>query len=747
MVARFVLVLLLVSAPASAQQESSQQVAVFGNLVPCSDCTIPPPVAVTGAASSLGQTTATIAGTCNPTGIQSQGYFEIGTSPTFELADTATQSLGFGAVPVAIGGGSLSGLSCGTTYLYRAYCEHIPGAGNDWGDTATFDTTACPPTPVAPLVVTSAESGVTSTTATLNGTCDPEGFTAVCRFQWGTSTGNYNGATSPTPDVSVGGGSTAVACSAGISNLSASTTYYTRIQCVNAGGTSNGAEDTLTTSAAPAGKRLLTSADFTLDGSYMLNINGGENQMCLTGRRIAGELYLMTMAAGTGGQAVREFKPSNFALGGTINALTRTWTNVGGHTTTVGNTDLRGCHWAADNKFWTVSAASYAGPTTTNIYTRLLADDQTVSAILGPYLLQGVTQKWAYGGVQEIPAALQASWGGAYLVGWGGATSTLTAAGGTSIGLSAFSMPDPGTLTPSVATTNFSTLANHAGTHGSKSCQLVTCDRGKRLTGYQNYHDNNATINAQSGRSFQVNVAANGVTVTCVTTCSNSTGNFQFSKTNQSSVLAPSWWIDNGAPVRINGVNYTVADVASDTSMTLTAPGTGGALNNVTLVQPNARPLYPLVGNDWNNEIDGVWRHGPYDGYWSNCQLIYEAAAEGFICDFQGDGVAGTVTGKGWYRESNIERDGKVLERHFFNPNHFTEVKAGTRQTWQMQPVEMVAVSLGVNYGQASENLSPRTAVHATYWDSTDKKWWALACRPANQLTQCGLFRYSVNTN
>lgn len=103
----------------------------------------------------------------------------------------------------------------------------------------------------APAVTTSAASGVTATTATLNGTVNPEGSATTYQFQYGTST-SY-GSVTPTSPASAGSGSSAVAESAALSGLAAGTTYDYRLVATNATGTTHGANQTFTTPAAGSG--------------------------------------------------------------------------------------------------------------------------------------------------------------------------------------------------------------------------------------------------------------------------------------------------------------------------------------------------------------------------------------------------------------------------------------------------------------------------------------------------------------
>jgi hypothetical protein len=97
-----------------------------------------------------------------------------------------------------------------------------------------------------PTVVTNPATAITSTTATLNGTVNPNGQATTYYFQYGTTTSYGTNTTS----TSAGSGSTAVAESANISGLAASTLFHFRLVATNASGTTNGLDRTFTTSAS-----------------------------------------------------------------------------------------------------------------------------------------------------------------------------------------------------------------------------------------------------------------------------------------------------------------------------------------------------------------------------------------------------------------------------------------------------------------------------------------------------------------
>jgi len=97
-----------------------------------------------------------------------------------------------------------------------------------------------------PLVSTSAATNVTTSSATLNGTVNPNGLTTNYYFQWGTSISYGN----VTPTLSAGSGSTNISVSATISGLIAGTTYHFRLIATNSDGTSTGNNFSFTPGAA-----------------------------------------------------------------------------------------------------------------------------------------------------------------------------------------------------------------------------------------------------------------------------------------------------------------------------------------------------------------------------------------------------------------------------------------------------------------------------------------------------------------
>ncbi|MBM2818205.1 MAG: hypothetical protein HW401_795, partial [Parcubacteria group bacterium] len=98
-----------------------------------------------------------------------------------------------------------------------------------------------------PAVTTNAAANITSTSATLNGTVNPNGLASTAYFEYGLTSGTYS-ITTATQNLT---GSNTQNLTANISSLTASTIYYYRAVATNSLGTTNGQEQSFTTTVAP----------------------------------------------------------------------------------------------------------------------------------------------------------------------------------------------------------------------------------------------------------------------------------------------------------------------------------------------------------------------------------------------------------------------------------------------------------------------------------------------------------------
>jgi phosphodiesterase/alkaline phosphatase D-like protein len=207
------------------------------------------PSATTGDASGLTDTQASLAGTVNPQGQLTSYAFQYGTTTAYgQQSALASAGSGTADTPVTA---DLAGLTPGTTYHYRVIATNA--SGTTVGADRTFTTTgSAPPPPPAPSATTG-DASVTGTSASLNGSVNPNGVNTSYYFEFGT-TANYG---QQTPPQGAGSGSAAVTVSASLSGLTASTTYHYRLVAVGPGGAfSIGGDRTFTTAGGAPSTRL-----------------------------------------------------------------------------------------------------------------------------------------------------------------------------------------------------------------------------------------------------------------------------------------------------------------------------------------------------------------------------------------------------------------------------------------------------------------------------------------------------------
>jgi Ricin-type beta-trefoil lectin domain len=100
-----------------------------------------------------------------------------------------------------------------------------------------------------PSATTSAATNVASTSATVNGSVNPNGLGTTYQFEWGLTT-SYGSKVPATPK-GVGSGTTEVAVSEPLTGLTPGTTYHRRLVATSAAGTTYGGDRTFITTATP----------------------------------------------------------------------------------------------------------------------------------------------------------------------------------------------------------------------------------------------------------------------------------------------------------------------------------------------------------------------------------------------------------------------------------------------------------------------------------------------------------------
>jgi hypothetical protein len=175
------------------------------------------PTVISGAATSIAQTSVVLQGRVNPDGRATTFFFSYGPTTAY-TANGASHSVGAGTKAVDVSE-TITGLTPGSTYHYRIVA--VNGSGSAFGNDRAFTTAGPPPA----AVVTNQATSVTQTTAVPTGVINPEGGTTSWQVQYGLSTA-YGYETDPQ---TLTGGVGAVPVSAQLAGLSPGTLFHYRI--------------------------------------------------------------------------------------------------------------------------------------------------------------------------------------------------------------------------------------------------------------------------------------------------------------------------------------------------------------------------------------------------------------------------------------------------------------------------------------------------------------------------------------
>jgi hypothetical protein len=226
------------------------------------------PTVTTGAASSIGSTSATLNGTVNANNGSTTVTFEYGETTAYGRTATADQSPVTGSIDTAVSVTPID-LLPNTTYHFRAVGQNA--AGTTYGGDMTFTTNAAN----APTVTTANVTNIAATSATSGGNVTDEGGAPVTArgVCWSTIP-SPTIADNFTVDGSGGGAFTST-----LTGLSPLTIYYVRAYATNLFGTVYGQEIQFTSNGAntpTVTTRAVTqiTADSARSGGYITD-NGG----------------------------------------------------------------------------------------------------------------------------------------------------------------------------------------------------------------------------------------------------------------------------------------------------------------------------------------------------------------------------------------------------------------------------------------------------------------------------------------
>ncbi len=200
-----------------------------------------------GAASNLELRGATLNGTVDPDEAgEAKCRFEWGTSTAFgKVAPCEPEGVANGDGPVAVTA-VLRGLQPDTTYHYRLQASNVNGTNPGEASQDREFTTA------GPRIESQSASSVTSGSATLDATIDPNRASTTYYFQYGTSAA-YGSSLPAPPGLNLGSSGGALSMSVHLQGLEAGTLYHYRVVAVGELGgetvTEEDSDQTFTTQA------------------------------------------------------------------------------------------------------------------------------------------------------------------------------------------------------------------------------------------------------------------------------------------------------------------------------------------------------------------------------------------------------------------------------------------------------------------------------------------------------------------
>jgi len=193
------------------------------------------PIIKTTAASSVSRNTASVNGEVNPNRATTQYWFEYGKSRDLgNVTGLAAAGSGSANGPASA---ALTSLDANTTYYYRINAQNQFGTIN--GAILNFKT-AGPAAEAAPSATTRSATAISTSTATVRGTVDPNGAETKYWFEYSTDALLGAVLVKTTPQKSAGAGTNSTQVQTNVSGLNSNTTYYFRIVAENNQGIERG---------------------------------------------------------------------------------------------------------------------------------------------------------------------------------------------------------------------------------------------------------------------------------------------------------------------------------------------------------------------------------------------------------------------------------------------------------------------------------------------------------------------------
>jgi hypothetical protein len=218
--------------------------------------------------SGISQTVAHVSSTVNPKGFSTTANLVYSTSSTFSSPTTVSLGTFTGSDEVTFDA-DMTGLTPSTTYYAKVVAENEKGTT----ESAVFNFTtldASSPTVSSEDPTVATDDGPVK----LNGTFNPNGFSATASFEYST-TADFSGEITTIPITGTFSGTSVQSVSTVVSGLGLSTTYYFRLKVTNASGSAYGSTISFVNAdlVAPVGIVVTSLTDDGSNGTLRWAIN------------------------------------------------------------------------------------------------------------------------------------------------------------------------------------------------------------------------------------------------------------------------------------------------------------------------------------------------------------------------------------------------------------------------------------------------------------------------------------------
>jgi hypothetical protein len=199
-------------------------------------------------ATAITPRSAILNGSINTKGPAASYWFEYGKD--FRLGSVTPVTAADASATTITVASAVANLEPNTTYYFRLDGQNVYGTVT--GNISVFTTQPTTPTTGTPAKIptssTTPATSITSTTARLNGSVNPNGTTTTYYFKYGKSTpfGLFD-LDQRTPNSTAGAGLASATVGANVTNLEPNATYYFQVVAENANGSSSGAIYSFTT--------------------------------------------------------------------------------------------------------------------------------------------------------------------------------------------------------------------------------------------------------------------------------------------------------------------------------------------------------------------------------------------------------------------------------------------------------------------------------------------------------------------